>query len=63
MTCFAYDSETGRERNLVILEDKPINNDNKMSRRELSIDMAIHRNIFQNEPIMLFSRFTFIPRS
>jgi len=34
----------------------------KRSRRELSIDMVIHRGIFKNNQITL-SRFTFIPKT
>jgi len=33
------------------------------SRRELSIDMAIHMNIFTNNQITLFTFFTFIPKT
>jgi len=35
----------------------------KMSRRELSIDMVIHRDIFKNNQITLFPSFTFIPKT
>jgi len=34
----------------------------KRSRRELSIDMVIHKGIFKNNQITLFSCFTFIPK-
>jgi len=35
----------------------------KRSRRELSIDMVIHRGIFENNKITLFPCFTFIPKT
>jgi len=35
----------------------------KMSRRELSIDMVIHRGIFKNNQITFFPCFTFIPKA
>jgi len=35
----------------------------KRSRRELSIDMVVHRDIFENNQITLFRCFTVIPKS
>jgi len=35
----------------------------KRSRRELSIDMVIHRNIFKNNQVKLSPCFTFIPKT
>jgi len=59
-----YESESGRERNLVNFEYKPIDNHVNMqrSRRELSVDMVVHRGIFKNNHITLFLFFTFMPK-
>jgi len=35
----------------------------KTSRRDISIDMVIHRGIFKNNQITLFPCFTFVPKT
>jgi len=52
-----YGGETGRERNLTIFQDKPINTHNheKISTRALLIDMVIHRDILTNNQMPLFA--------
>jgi len=51
-------------RNLVIFEDKPINNHiNERSRPELSFDMVIHKGIFENNQITVFPYYTLIPKT
>jgi len=50
-------AKQGGEHNLDIFEDKS-NLSMKKSRRELSIDMVIHRGIFKNKKMTLFPCFT-----
>jgi len=63
-TCFRYEGETAGKRNLMILEDKIINNhiNEKRSLQELYIDVVIHWGIFKDNLITLFPRFDFIPK-
>jgi len=46
-----------------MFEDKTMNSHIKRSRRELSIDMVIHIDIFQNNQFTIFPSFTFIPKT
>jgi len=63
-TCFGQESETGESVIWLFLKiNLSTTISMKRSRRELSIDMVIHRGIVKNNQITLFSCFTVIPKT